>query len=599
MRERFYKAKDSSLHRFHFFTVLTFFIFTTPLEKINAETAIYSKPDIQLPRHQDLSIGSEEFDVQDGAIGRRVGQYILITKKILEVLELEAPPLARELSVNGESNPSFEILRNIQRSPGPVHPFTLIPESLASTLLSRSHFLLMLNKSHDLMLFLDSVSIEDWRNIQGWSTDESRLRNEMSRKAQVAFQESEEDFEDAPGLMGRTRLHDLILLGKWAEALKRVETSSRNYLNHKDDFGKSPMYYLLLTDPPKTDSTFIELAQRLIRLGVVPPSSQFNAFIMGSKLSNLENLVLESMNKNFHGRTLLLLSIAAPFSGKSFSLVDVLHAYIQKRQSFIFVHGEKTIPSGGRESDLFDLVVKTGLEFGLFKKEDLESLICNAAKRNHRRIVESLHRMGADLYTTNCGDKGNSLAHQAVLSESVLDYLLSQKVDINRKNKLGQTPLFFAVDYEPHSDEPPFSFYSTQGTEYSLHSLIFRGANLELTDENGNSPLHVACRRGSTESVIILLEAGANPNIQNNLGQTPLHIVFGETNHDHLKGYLVEWLLSYDANPFIRDKKGSNSVFPILFAEELVLPWRASKIWKSFKKTMCSYSLNPWKAQKK
>ena len=52
-----------------------------------------------------------------------------------------------------------------------------------------------------------------------------------------------------------------------------------------------------------------------------------------------------------------------------------------------------------------------------------------------------------------------------------------------------------------------------------------RKNNLEKKNKNGETPLHVACRRGQLDTVIKLLDDGANSNTQDYAGWTPLHEV--------------------------------------------------------------------------
>jgi ankyrin repeat protein len=49
--------------------------------------------------------------------------------------------------------------------------------------------------------------------------------------------------------------------------------------------------------------------------------------------------------------------------------------------------------------------------------------------------------------------------------------------------------------------------------------MIDAGANLNVQDKNGNTPLHNAARFGNEEIADILIEAGADVNILNNAGK--------------------------------------------------------------------------------
>ncbi|KAK7443154.1 hypothetical protein BaRGS_00040474 [Batillaria attramentaria] len=56
-----------------------------------------------------------------------------------------------------------------------------------------------------------------------------------------------------------------------------------------------------------------------------------------------------------------------------------------------------------------------------------------------------------------------------------------------------------------------------------LKGLVCHGADVNVVNEKGESPLHIACTRGRVDIVKQLLEVKANPDVQNRQGQTPLH----------------------------------------------------------------------------
>jgi ankyrin repeat protein len=62
--------------------------------------------------------------------------------------------------------------------------------------------------------------------------------------------------------------------------------------------------------------------------------------------------------------------------------------------------------------------------------------------------------------------------------------------------------------------------------------------NIDMRDEHGNTMLHTGACANNKRAIKALLRRGANPNIQNLGGNTPLHICF-LFGHDLLGHYLI------------------------------------------------------------
>lgn len=87
-------------------------------------------------------------------------------------------------------------------------------------------------------------------------------------------------------------------------------------------------------------------------------------------------------------------------------------------------------------------------------------------------------------------NEGDHILHLAVAqthfaalrwSFAVIDSQPILRNCVNDQNDLGQTPLHIAV----HTNEPAI-----------VKDLVSRGAQLDLVDRHGNTPIHVACRKG-------------------------------------------------------------------------------------------------------
>jgi len=117
-----------------------------------------------------------------------------------------------------------------------------------------------------------------------------------------------------------------------------------------------------------------------------------------------------------------------------------------------------------------------------------------------------------------------------------LERLLKEGADVNVKDDYGRTPLHVAAE---------------KGEVEIVKLLLEKGADVNVKNNNGQTPLHYAASGGYTEIVKLLLERGADVNVKNKNVSTPLHdAAFG--------GYteIVKLLLERGADPEIKDGLG-------------------------------------------
>ena len=88
-------------------------------------------------------------------------------------------------------------------------------------------------------------------------------------------------------------------------------------------------------------------------------------------------------------------------------------------------------------------------------------------------------------------------------------------------------------------------------TENIVNAMIAEGANVNVQDQSGWAPLHLAARNGKTEAVNALLAAGAEINARDNGGQTPLHWAADDGTAE-----AVNALIAAGAEINARDRKG-------------------------------------------
>lgn len=174
------------------------------------------------------------------------------------------------------------------------------------------------------------------------------------------------------------------------------------------------------------------------------------------------------------------------------------------------------------------------------------SVLHYAAERGYWELCKFLADQGAILDAEDdFTNTPTSLAWEKVLSggltaneESIVasifantDYLQTRQFTILHKIVLGLIPrdleseLDFStrdLDAVDASGRTCLSWAATRGDEAALTTLLAYGADVDLSDGSGNTPLHhvknVACCN-------ILLASGANLNARNSFGHTALHMV--------------------------------------------------------------------------
>ena len=117
-----------------------------------------------------------------------------------------------------------------------------------------------------------------------------------------------------------------------------------------------------------------------------------------------------------------------------------------------------------------------------------------------------------------------------------------------------------------------------EGNEEMIEFLIQRGANVNAADHNGNTPLILALKKGSSTGVLqLLLEAGANVNASNREGETPLLTAMRRPGGIESSTAILEimkMLLEKDADPNVANKKGQTPLLTALrrgFGKEAAL----------------------------
>ncbi|KAK5989098.1 Ankyrin-R-like protein [Cladobotryum mycophilum] len=152
----------------------------------------------------------------------------------------------------------------------------------------------------------------------------------------------------------------------------------------------------------------------------------------------------------------------------------------------------------------------------------LNAALLEAASCGYLSIVRELCEAGLDLssrtgttspFTVLPQEAKRTPLHLGVAFPKVVRVLLSKPdVDVDALDLDQRSPLHIAALLKQSTD-----------TEESMEMLLKAKAEVNGEDEKRNTPLHLAATNGYSKLVKLLLEAGANPNIINITGESPLH----------------------------------------------------------------------------
>ncbi|XP_023316094.1 ankyrin-1-like [Trichogramma pretiosum] len=206
--------------------------------------------------------------------------------------------------------------------------------------------------------------------------------------------------------------------------------------------------------------------------------------------------------------------------------------------------------------DMVKMLLKYTLDQYRPLNVDVQDILGNAPLhvallRSDKRVAKSLLRNGANPNLAN--SKGMTPLHIVCKREdddNLVNLLFKtsdenqKKVQVNVQDKSGQTPLHTAL------------FCRSRNL---AELLLRRGADPNLTNRDGSTPLHVIFERSSDCDALARLffkisdemNKTVDVNVRDDLGKTPLHLALSGRHRS-----LVQFLLRYGANPTTPDAEG-------------------------------------------
>ncbi len=203
---------------------------------------------------------------------------------------------------------------------------------------------------------------------------------------------------------------------------------------------------------------------------------------------------------------------------------------------------------GNRE--MMDAVLNNGAarhvnDSGIDNRDNLEKTpVLNLAVQKYQYdLLPALVAAGADMRRT-APDTGFTAIMQAVNNDAagVIHTLVRLGADINARGGAGTS----------HAGQTALHLAAQSDHRNTVTDMLIRlGADLELRDAKGRTPLMIAVEAGNRRMTEILLKAGANPDARNaqENNETALMIAARKGNSDG-----AALLLAHKADPLLADK---------------------------------------------
>jgi len=134
----------------------------------------------------------------------------------------------------------------------------------------------------------------------------------------------------------------------------------------------------------------------------------------------------------------------------------------------------------------------------------------------------------------------------------VIQTLVDYGANVNVTDFQGRTPLHLAVSALEECqtfDECRFCFDM-------IRFVIERGAVVNVADENGTTPLHLAAELGNEDVVSLLIENGACVDSQDNEGETPIFGAIRAQRTDVVKQLVQD----FKADTLLQNSDGENAI---------------------------------------
>ena len=178
-----------------------------------------------------------------------------------------------------------------------------------------------------------------------------------------------------------------------------------------------------------------------------------------------------------------------------------------------------------------------------------ETLLHIAVNSNDLNIVKWLLKEGINInaiVSHFLNKEGSTALHYAIETGNleIASLLIQKGADINILDLQGQSPLDLAIDFM-WEEEARSLFKTNQNASLSFaiydkdlkagEALIQAGADVNQTDDDSNTLLHLAVKKGDFNLVRLCIAKGADVNYKNHLQKRPLDYAKNKQIKNYLK----------------------------------------------------------------